>query len=198
MVRTMWSGTTGGGGLTQLAVRDVTGALMTTGQVQSAVNAVRAFWDGIKGLLPDEVTLNVSSVVDGYEIDPGNLAWSAVAATPAAAVIGTSATSFSMAAGVKANLNTDVIRFGRRVRGAIYIVPATTAAFSTSGLVAGSARTTINTAGATLRSSLNTAGLELGVWSRPITEGNTRPGFFSICSGIETNEKTAILRGRRD
>ena len=45
IVRTHWSGTSGGPGLTQLAVKEGAGAFWTQTQAQNAVNAVRQFWE---------------------------------------------------------------------------------------------------------------------------------------------------------
>lgn len=198
IVRTAWAGTSGGPGLTQLAIVEATGAAITVSQAQSAVNAVRTFWDGVKGILPDNITLTTSPVVDFYDEVTGDLTGTTTATTPPASVTGTSTASFAMAAGVKVNLNTGVIRNGHRVRGAIYIVPASAAVFTTDGAVTSASRVTINSAGATLTGALVTAGLNLVVYSRPRVIPTPRVGAFAAVSGVETNEKGAVLRGRRD
>lgn len=197
IVRTHWGGTTGGPGLTQTAFRDVTNADVTNTQAQAAVNAVRAFWDAIKTVVPNEVTLTVDPVVDIYDLVSGDLVATTTAGTPPATVGGLDAGSYPMGAGVKANLQTTVIRNGRRVRGAIYIVPCGASAYANTGLVAASIRTTIGTAGGTMRSAFNTAGTEMLVWSRP-TSTTSNDGDVAIVTAIEVGEKTAILRGRRD
>jgi len=198
LIRTHWSGTSGGPGLTQTAVFNASGALLTQSQAQAAHNAVRAFWDAIKANLPDEIVLTVDPVVDMYDTANGELGASVTVNTPSATVTGTSTQNYSMAAGVKANLITGIISNGRRVKGAIYIVPTTSGAFSANGLVSSTTTSAINTAGATLISAMATAGLNLGVWSRPRTTPTTREGFVSVVSNVQTNEKTAVLRGRRD
>jgi hypothetical protein len=198
IIRTAWAGTSGGPGLTQLAITEATGAAITVGQAQSAVNAVRVFWDGIKGTLPNDITLTVSPVVDLYDEVTGELTGSTTAATPPTSVVGTVSSAFSMASGLKVNLNTGVIRFGRRVRGAIYVVPGAGTNNTDSGAIGSTVRATVNSAGATLLTAMNTAGLNLVVYSRPQTTPAARDGATSIVSGIETNEKVAVLRGRRD
>ena len=202
LIRTNWSGTTGGPGLTQIAVDQKISSFgpLTAAEGQSAVNAMRAFWDAIKAFLPDEIVLNVNPTCDTYLVHNGQLAWSMTAAATPAAVSGTSATTYAMAAGLKINENTGVIQNGRRVRGSIFVVPSC-GGFSSNGLVAATTKTTINTAGATFLSSLDTAGLKMVVWSRPIPSGKPngpRDGTQSTVTGLDTNEKTAILRGRRD
>lgn len=202
IVRTSWSGLSGGLGLTQLAVDYTVPAFgaMTPGDAQAAVNAVRAYWDAIKALLPNELQLTVSPVVDYYLVNNAELAGSATAATSPVSVLGTSSLDYSMAAGLKVNLNTGVIRNGRRVRGSIFLVPLA-GAFSATGTAGATAKTTINAAGTSLMSALATAGLKLCVWSRPLEATDPkgpRDGALSVVSAMETSEKTAVLRGRRD
>ena len=205
IIRTGWAGTSGGPGLTQTAIAETvdggSGSFFTTTNCQTAVNAMRTFWDSIKTLLPNEVTLTVSAAVDIYNEINGELIASIIVPTPPLSVSGTSTLTYSMAAGLKVNLLTGVIRNGRRVRGSLFLVPATNAAFSDTGNALGSARTTINTAGAAFLSSLATPALRNVVYSRPQKdeEGNIEVvGAIATVSSWETSEKTAILRGRRD
>jgi len=139
--------------------------------------------------------------VDCYEVGAFNnsLASSLTMTTTQATVTGTDTTSYAMAAGLKANLHTNVIRWGRRVRGAIYIVPCGSAAYTSVGTIQAGARTAIDAAGATMLSSMATAGLNLVVWSRFNKEKHPdRTSYASIVDSVKTNESTAVLRGRRD
>lgn len=203
IIRTQWAGTSGGPGLTQLAIdlTDSSFGPLSPGQAQSAVDAMRAYWDGIKAYLPDEIVLSVSPVVDYYLVHNAELAGSVSAPTTPVSVVGTSAAVFSMATGAKINLNTGVVRNGRRVRGSIYIVPSASSVMSTNGMATGVAKTALNTAGTSFRTALGAAGLKLGVWSRPIPEGKPkgpRDGAWADVAAMECNEKLAVLRGRRD
>lgn len=198
IVRTQWAGTSGGPGLTQLAIAEDTGGFWTATQAQNAVNAVRAFWNSVATYMPDEVVLTVSPVVDLYRETDNELIASEVAPTAPTSVVGLSTAIFSMASGMKVNLNTTTIRGGRRVRGAIYVVPAGSNAYTTGGAVASAVRTAVNTAGATLDSTLNSSGLKLVVWSRGRDLPTPKVGAISDVTSLEVNEKVAILRGRRD
>ena len=202
LVRTNWSGTTGGPGLTQTAIEAVTDPhTWDATAAQQAVDAVRAAWFGCATYLPDNIKLDVNPVVDIFTHIDGELVGSYSAATVPSQVVGTSAATFSMAAGIKINLNTGMIRNGRRVRGGIFVVPAVSTAFTTDGLVLAGARTTFNTAWNTCRTTLATNNKTLTVWSRPIPDGKPhgpRDGATAPVSAIETSEKGAILRGRRD
>jgi hypothetical protein len=171
------------------------------GQAQAAVNAVRAFWDAVKAYIPNDISLTVSPVVDSYDVGNAALLASISAATPPASVTGTAATAYSMASGMKANLNTENIRFGRRVRGSIFIVPAAQGIYSTNGTVESTTRTAVNTAGSTMLGAFVTGQMNVVVWSRPLPDDHPeapRDGAVSEVIGIETSEKVAVLRGRRD
>jgi hypothetical protein len=200
IIRTSWLGTSGGPGLTQLAINrsETDQVVLTTTEAQDAVNAVRAFWDAIKANMPNELTFTVSPVVDQYDYATGDLVASVSAPTPPVSVLGTDTGSYSMASGAKLILNTTKILDGRRVRGGIYLVPMAGLQTTNTGTVASTARTTFNTAANTMRTSLNTAGLTLMVWSRPTSPGPSTDGALSAVTGVETSEKVAILRGRRD
>jgi len=162
---------------------------------------MRTYWDAIKSLLPDDVLLTVSAVVDQYDPVTGDLTGSVTAATPPASVQGTSTSGFAMASGMRVNLQTGIVRNGRRVRGAQYIVPAASGAFATTGTVGSTNRTTVNTAGQAFLNALDTAGLKAIVWSRPVDAdepNGPRVGDVAEVTGWDTSEKGAVLRGRRD
>jgi hypothetical protein len=202
MIRTAWSGTSGGPGVTQVFFQDANSfGEISSSQAQSAVNAMRAFWGAIALYIPDNITLTVSPVVDSYNVVSGDLEASVSAATAPPTIAGVNTTGFAMASGFKVNLNTTTIRRGRRVRGGIFVVPSGGNAFSTDGQVISTARTAINTAGQQFLSALSTAGLRLVVFSRPLSAGQVggpRSGDVAPVTVMETNEKTAVLRGRRD
>lgn len=202
VVRTAWSGTSGGPGVTQLFFHETGGfGPLDAADAQAAVNAMRTYWDAIKALLPDEVVLTVSAVVDQYDPITGDLTHTVTAATPPSTVQGSSAGVYAMASGMRVNLQTAVIRNGRRVRGAQYIVPASSTAFSSSGTVTSGNRATVNTAGTALMAQFATAGLAPIVYSRPIPAGEPngpRGGDVAQITSWDTSEKGAVLRGRRD
>lgn len=200
-VATGWAGTSGGPGLTQVYIEDIGSAAITQTQAQTAVNAMRTFWDAVKAYMPDELVLTVQPVVDQYDPAGGTLVGTITAVTAPTAVQGTSAAVYSMASGIKANLQTNNIRNGRRVRGSIYIVPAASGAMNALGSVASATRTAINAAGATMIASLAAVNLNLIVWGRPLRamDGTLiRTGTVNYVQAMDTNEKSAVLRGRRD
>lgn len=198
LVRTAWSGTSGGPGVQQFAIYDGNNAFWSTIQAQNAVNHVRTFWNAVSGVLPNDITLTVQNVVDLYSESDGKLVSSIVAPTAPTTVVGANAGSFTMAAGLKMNLQTGQVRNGRRVRGSVYIVPAAAVVYTDSGMVQSGTRTTVNAAGNALISNLATGSLTLGVWSRPKKGAEPRAGALTAVLAVDTNEKSCILRGRRD
>jgi hypothetical protein len=209
IVRTGWSGTSGGPGITQWAIAETleggVGSFFTQTNVQIAVNEMRVFWDTVKGLIPNEVTLTVSPTVDIYDEVSGDLIGSITATTSPLTVAGTDAGAFSMASGMKVKLATGTIRNGRRVAGATYIVPGGASSFNTSGVVPSTPRTTVNNAGNAFRVAMLAQLILHVVYSRPVTADPdatppvvARDGALAEITAYDTNEKTAILRGRRD
>ena len=201
LVRTAWSGTSGGPGITQIALLGAVGGSWNPGGEQAAVNAMRAFWDSVKAYLPNELTLTVSPVVDYYNRETGVLLGSNIAATPPAAVIGTATGVYAGGAGLKVTWETGQIRDGRRVRGATYVVPLDSASFTTTGTISPTTKTAFNNAAATFKSAIVTGNMAVGVWSRPRENHPTLPdrdgAAFEVTQGV-CSSKSAILRGRRD
>lgn len=198
IVRTEWSGTSGGPGLTQFALLGAAGGIWNPSGTQAAVNAVRAFWDGVKAYLPDELKLTVNPVIDDYDTATGDLVGSYVATTAPALVAGTSTTGYAAGAGLKITWNTGQIRNGYRVKGSTFIVPLSNAAFGPTGTIVLSTQTAMNTAATNMLTALTAAGTSMGVWSRPRELPTVRAGYATeVLAGV-CSSKTALLRGRRD
>lgn len=200
IVRTYWAGTTGGPGITQLAVAEGTGGFWTPTQATTVTAAVHDFWEDLIAYLPNEITLTVDPVVDLYDEANAELVASETATATPGVVTGINTAAYSMASGLKINWNTGAIRAGRRVKGSTFIVPAASSVYTNTGVVDGVVATAFNTAANLLRTTLTGASMKLVVWSRPLKEGDVivRPGAFSDVSGAATSTKGAILRGRRD
>lgn len=198
ILRTEWSGTSGGPGLTQIALLGAAGGEWNPAGAQSAVNAMRAFWDGIKGNLPNELKLNVSPIIDTYDTVTGDLVSSVVAGTAPLSVAGTSTGGYAGGAGLKINWNTGQIRNGRRVRGSTFIVPVASGCFSDTGTIAIATQTQLNSSAQTFLAALGAGSTPMGVWSRPRLVPSPRAGYATeVIQGL-CSTKSAILRGRRD
>lgn len=198
IVKTLWSGTSGGPGITQLAVVATGTDLNWDGaRAQSAVNAVRAFWISNPTTIPNDISLVVSPTVDVFGAVTGDLEASFTAATAPATVNGSSAGSYSMASGIKVNFKTASIRNNRRVRGGIFIVPCAGDVFDANGQISTTPRTNWTTAANGLKTALVAAALLPVVWSRPTAKG-ANDGAYSEITSYEVPAKGGLLRGRRD
>ncbi len=198
IIRSEWSGTSGGPGLTQIAVETGDILIINAGQTQTLVNAMRTFWDSIKAYLPDEVVISVNPTIDLYNTASGQLVGSSTAASSPAGVAGTATGVYAGGAGMRINWATGVIRNGRRVRGSTYIVPAASTVYTNNGTVSSSVRTPVGVSATTLISALEGAGFPMQVFSRPSDKVPGRPGAVAKVESGTVNAKTAVLRGRRD
>lgn len=201
IVRTYWAGTTGGPGITQLAVAEGDGGFWTPTNATNATAAVHDFWEDLIAYLPNEISLTVDPVVDLYDETTAELVASETATATPGVVTGINTSSYAMASGLKINWNTSAIRAGRRVRGSTFIVPAGSSVYSNTGTVDGVVATAFNTAANLMRTSMISASLKMVVWSRPLKNELgviTRPGGYSDITGAATSLKGAVLRGRRD
>lgn len=202
VVKTHWNGTSGGPGITQMAFQSQTDPhSWDAAAAQTAVNAVRTFWNAMVAQLPNNISLTVDPVVDVFNIIDAGLVGTYTAATPPAVVIGTDVSAFNMAAGIKITLKTAGILRRRRVHGGIFVVPTAGAAFDSDGVVTATANTALLNAANTLRSTMTTANAGLCVWSKPRPATSTHPAYDGAANdvtGFTINSHGAMLRGRRD
>jgi hypothetical protein len=169
--RAIWNTPGGGTGYSVFHTTD----MVSSSNAQAAANAIRAWFNTLVGLFPDEVSITFDTEV--LELDvTGNLL-AVYAVTPPAQVTGTQSTTYNRAAGIRVDWGTGVILSGRRLTGRTYLVPVSSGAFDANGLVTSATVSAIQAANSTLLTSLDLVG-NLGVWSR--------------------TTKGAILTGRRD
>lgn len=202
IVKTHWSGTSGGPGITQLAFQAQTDPhTWDESAAQIAVDSVRSFWAGIVAQLPNNVSLTVDPVVDIFNIIDAGLVGSQAANIPPAVVTGTDGSAFNMAAGIKVSMKTGSVLNRRRVHGGLYVVPSAGGAFDFDGVVTSTAQTAILNSINTLRTFMLTSNAGLCVWSRPKKAKGIKPavpGAASDVTGFVINPHGGMLRGRRD
>lgn len=124
-----------------------------------------------------------------------------VVVSPPASVSGTGAGTWAGGAGFRVRWETNVVRAGRRVRGATFFVPATASAFTNTGRVSASVSNAMASPIASYLSALQGSGIPLVIWSRPTPPpggiGPERPGAASpVVSGTPVG-LAATLRGRK-
>lgn len=197
IVRTGWSGTSGGPGLSQMAVVAAGGTAWTVANANTATAAVRAFWQALVSLLPNELSLSVSPNVDLYDQATATLTGTVTASSTPPIVNGSATGAYAGGVGYKVDWNTGVILGGRRIVGHTYVVPAAAAAFDLDGTLVAGTQSTTTTAANALLNTLSTGSLAMQVWSRPGRKSGL-PGQLSAVSGASVRDKSAFQRGRRD
>lgn len=155
--------------------------------------AVRVFFDGIKGTLPNDVIVNFASEFTIHNTGTGELTGT-VPVTPPAAVQGTVTGVWGGGSGYRVDWLTPFVRAGRRVRGRTFLVPAASSVFSNEGRVLGATGTTANAAGNAFLSAASAAGNDLAVWSRAT---DTLQGATFEVDTVATSTLAATLRGRK-
>ena len=159
---------------------------------QMAADAVRHFFDTIKGLLPSTVTIQVQQEITTYVAETGTLVSLDSVDVQPTAVTGTASGSYSAVSGAVINWLTTQSMGTRLLRGRTFIVPLSNGAYQNDGTIATAALTILRDAAYDLRLAI---GADLAVWSRP--KGGTG-GLAVKVAGSRVPDKAAILTSRRD
>lgn len=190
-VRTEWSGGPGGAGLTLMHLRYNAAADMA-----AALLAVRTFWNGVRGALPDDYTLTVQPSAEIFDETTGALQGTSAIVSGLTPVVGQNVGAYAAGVGYRISWRTGVIRGNRRVRGATYCVPIIASLYADGGVLSPTLISTHATFAQTLITDLATAGLPLAIWGKPSTA--LPVGVLADVDGGNISNKVAILRGRRD
>lgn len=180
-----WVGGRIGAGATVLHFKSIAGPSQAT----AIATNVRALFNTLAAVLPDDVTINFDSEVRELA-DDGTLTAVYPVAAPAA-VTGSGVGVFSNGTGILVRHSTGTIFAGRRLLGRTFLVPATGTSFNGNGDVLAATVTLVNNAFATLRTSMTGGGAEFAVWSR--TAGQTSSVIQSV-----TQARPTTLRTRND
>lgn len=181
-IRVAWTGFPGGPGVSTFYATDPI----------SFVGPLQSFFNGIKTLLPTDVTIQVPGAGDEIDDGTGALVGSWTTAAPAA-VVGTSVAVYAAPNGMCVDWLTGTVRGHRRMQGRTFIVPVTTAFMQSNGAPNTTAISTLQTAATTLVGSASTAGWR--VWGRKTA---TLPGTSALVTGSRVPTFWCVLRSRRD
>jgi hypothetical protein len=198
-VNVAWQNWPGAPGLTQL--------YMTNTNMQVTVDAMRAFFDAVKALLPSGLTITVPASGDILQEADGTITGTWTVATPPLVVSCTGAGAYAGNAGGVVHWLTSTVVGGRRVRGRSFLVPTIATTFETNGSLTAGAISTINTAAAALYAAATPNFL---VWSRPVkahteydpvtgqpTSVAARAGSTAVVNAHRVPDLAISLRSRR-
>jgi hypothetical protein len=195
-----WTGFPGATGYSNLYYRASTS---DAGEAAGVCQQSQLLWTGLKGLLPQQVTISLQPDVRLLEDSTGNL-------VNIFTVTGIPPTTGSAAAGVYSAPSggcidwlTGVIHGKHLMVGRTFVVPLAGAAYQNNGTLADTTVTTLATAAESMRQA-NPAH-PFGVWGRPRKADNTsnppKPaltGFFANAISSRIPDKAVVLRSRRD
>lgn len=185
-----WGGWGGAPGFTNLHWSNE-GVYQTA--VDNGIAGMQQFVVDIASLLPDVVTLAVSSEVKEINEVTGALIALASPSTPAAGGSGSAGVEVGPApAGLCIAWGTGGVNRGRVVRGRTFVVPLSPFKYQSDGTLTAAAVTDAAAAATNWRTS---SAYESLIWSRPI-DGAGGAAFPILSSNVR--DKVAVLRSRRD
>lgn len=158
--------------------------------VSIVVDAVRAFFDGVKSLIPSQMTVTVQPSGDTINDANGviNGSWTV---DPAPLVVtGSAGGTYAGNAGAVVTWRTAGVVGTRRVRGRTFLVPLSSTVYDTNGLTAAA----IATLQAAASGLVTAASGSLAVWSRPTP---LRSGSSHLVTAATVPDLSASLRSRR-
>lgn len=188
-VATTWQNFPGAPGVTTMFFENT--------DLQTKVDAVRTFFDAIKGMIPQGTLLTVPGVGDVINDADGDLvaAWSVT--TAPSTVNGGGVGAFSGPSGAMVHWLTGAFLDGRRVRGRSFIVPIITTQYESNGTLSAVAVTTLQNAANAL---LTAVGGGMRVWHRPKEAVGDDPGHIggsATVTSARVPDLAVVLRSRR-
>lgn len=156
--------------------------------------AIRTFWDSVKGMFPNGVSIQVANTGDTINEDSGIItgSWAGVAQAVITATGG--AGTWNSATGPMVRWNTPQVVNGRRPIGKTFLVPSPTAIIGSNGQINSTNVTTIQNAATALVVAL---GGELKIFHRP-TGTPAHGGVSCTVTAASVSSKAMVLRSRRD
>lgn len=183
-VRCTW---TGGG---------VTGPSVSTFYFTSTATGfpanLQTFFQAVKSLLPDDVTITVPNTGDTMRDTDGVLqgVWTD---SGGSTTTGTSGASFAKGSGVRVQWITGGIRNGRRQIGSTFFVPTTGGVFDTTGIGLPANILIFQNAASALVTAVTP---NLLIWGKPHTKAAADGVTAPVVAGVARSEPTQ-LRSRR-
>lgn len=163
--------------------------------------AVRTFFDAIKLYISTSHSVQVSQIVNIYDMATGKLVNEATMSSQPAVVSGLSSTAaWSGGVGAYIQWKTPVIFNGHRVRGRTFLVPLRGVS-ETDGTLLAAVLTTIKSAGDAL---IANSAADFIIWGKQHVMQGTPPkpvqvgGTAAPVTECAVPDKTGILRSRRD
>lgn len=189
--RVNWSGTAVTGPGTSVFHGRIATASTAGAAAQDFADRVRLFFGEVRGLIPTGVSWDFPGEVTELDTTTGVLEDVHAITPPSATTSSGAAGNHSRPSGARIDWLTSSITAGRRLRGRTFLVPLYSAGYDTTGTIASTTLTTLNTAAANYIDAGVFADCQPAVWSR------THGVLADIVSKSITDRAT-VLRSRRD
>lgn len=195
-VQVLIAGDVGGTGISRFRfIRDDAGVPQPS-DANAAGAAVKGLYTAIASVMPLTITAAVQSTCEMFDIGSGLVEGSLAMTTTPTAVTGTGSGGYAAGTGARVNWRTNTISGRRMLRGATYLVPMSSNAFTTTGGFVASTKTAVNSGAAAYIAAMVTAHLVPVVWHRPPAHTTTGGKTGPIVSGTIGNAASG-LRSRR-
>lgn len=149
-----------------------------------------SFFNAVKVVVPDDVTMTVPNSGDVIEAETGDLL-SGWTSTGGSAIAGGNSGAFPQGVGMRVKWLTSTVINGRRVTGSTFIVPIVGGSFDTGGLPLTTTVTALQDAADDL---VDLSDDTMRVWHRP---KGASPGAVAAVNAALVPRKVSTLRSRR-
>lgn len=188
-------GDIGGAGISRWRFTRNDATFLTPADAQAAGTAIRAFYNSSNSF-PTGVSAQVDAAVEFFDLATALVGGTLTMTAPPAAVVGAIGGNYGAGLGVRVNWKTTQTLGRRLMRGATFMVPYASAAFSASGAVNSTVIGNMITAGNAYITAMLAANLEPVVWHRPL-KGTTTGGIVGNINAVAVSAQPCGLRSRR-
>jgi hypothetical protein len=194
-VKALFTGDIGAQGVSRFRFMRSDAASIGIPDANAACVAVRAMFNTLS-MYPSTLTVAVQPLVETFDVGSALVDGSVVASSSLTPITGTQSSAYAAGIGARLNWHTATIQGRRLLRGATYVVPLASGAFSSTGALSGAIVSQLTGAATTYLAALTTAQLQAVVWHRPakgMTAGGAAgPIVNGVCSATPSG-----LRSRR-
>lgn len=191
------SGDIGGTGVSRFRFTRQDSGNLTGTDVAAAAAATRSILAGLTTYIPTAVSWQCQAQVNVYDINSGLVQPPWILGSIPSQVTGSGSGTYAGGNGMRLNWKTSTIEGRRLLRGATFLVPCASGAYTGSGGVIASAQSAANSGAASYLTAMAAASLEPVVWHRPL-KGTTSGGLIGIIISGVASSVPATLRSRRE
>lgn len=188
-------GDIGGAGISRWRFTRNDATFLTVADATAAGAAVRAFYNSSNSF-PTGVSAAVDPAVEFFDIVSALVQGTLTMSATPAPVVGSTGGNYGAGLGVRVNWKTNQTLGRRLMRGATFMIPYASAAFSSGGAVNSTVISNMIAAGNAYITAMLAANLTPVVWHRP-AKGTTVGGLAGTINALAVSSTPSGLRSRR-